>query len=79
VLCGFGFGNFVFGLIAISLLNPDTVEVDPLTTEYTWDIAKNVPSTLQVLSGIFFLIAVISIVLIHPAPSLNQNYVDIER
>mmetsp|Transcript_43040 Transcript_43040/g.31425 ORF Transcript_43040/g.31425 Transcript_43040/m.31425 type:complete len:130 (-) Transcript_43040:833-1222(-) len=49
ILCGFGFGAFFFGFIAIALVNPNNEE--PVVVEngdklYSYDVAERVPFML---------------------------------
>ena len=45
VLCGFGLGSFMFGLISSALVNPDGIDPDKTGT-YPPEVANNVPFLL---------------------------------
>lgn len=80
VLCGFGFGSFLFGLIAIWLVNPEDKEPDPLTKEYPQEIAANVPYMLQILSILWAVLSLASLLLVFPAAKINSSkYFEIDK
>jgi MFS transporter, OFA family, oxalate/formate antiporter len=61
VLCGFGFGGLVFGLIATKIVNPNGLkDEDPLVYE-------NVPNMLRIMSYVYIAVAIIGVAMLCPA------------
>ena len=60
IICGFGFGGFIFGIVTNMLCNPDNIEVQKFMIEgkeeqlFPEEVAKNVPSMLRTLDLIWF-------------------------
>jgi hypothetical protein len=65
VLCGFGFGSLVFGLIAMEIVNPSNQEID----DKDFRGYENVPKMLRILAGTWAALSIIGIILSFPAPS----------
>ena len=75
ILCGFGFGSFIFGFITTALVNPDNesaVKMPDGDHLYTINVANNVPKMLRYLSFIWIGLAAIGIILIRRNPSFLQ-------
>lgn len=77
MLCGFGLGSFIFGLIAIFLVNPGHVEPNQFK-EYPPEIARNVPHMLRVLAGIWAVVALSGVLMTFSAPK-KTNYFEMDK
>lgn len=64
VLCGFGFGAFVFNLISTAVVNPHGI--DAVGGFYPPEVYENFPKMMRVLVIIWAGITVISIFLFFP-------------
>ena len=64
VLCGFGFGAFVFNFISTAIVNPNKEEaVDGL---FSPEVANNVPKMIRTMVYCWIGLAVVSIALFFP-------------
>ena len=70
VLCGFGLGSFVFGMISTRVLNPDSI--NSVNGKFPDDIVQRVPQTLRVLVSIWACFLVIGILMLFPEPPNNS-------
>lgn len=60
----YGFGCFIFSMVALKVINPHNEAPDPDTGYFPPSVANNVPKCLRILSAIFLAFLVIGTVLI---------------
>jgi MFS transporter, OFA family, oxalate/formate antiporter len=64
ILCGFGFGAFVFNMISTAVVNPNHEESKDGV--FPKDVANNVPNMIRVLTYCWLGLAVAGIALFFP-------------
>ena len=76
ILCGFGFGSFIFGFISTALVNPNNespVEQPDGDKLYSYEVAENVPSMLRYLSAMWVVLGIFGIILVHRNPEVVER------
>lgn len=65
VLCGFGFGAFVFNFVSTALVNPNKKEAGD-DGFFEPDVANNVPKMIRVMTYCWTGLSIVSILLFFP-------------
>ena len=65
ILCGFGFGSFVFNFISTAIANPDGLDSDS-QGYFPLSVANNVPKMLRILAGCWLGLSIIGIIMVFP-------------
>lgn len=63
---GFGLGAFVFNFILVAIVNPDNLKQE--NNLFPEEVGERLPSALRILSGIYFGLGLLGILLTVPAP-----------
>ena len=81
IVAGFGSGAFVFGELALSISNPDGLNVDPDTLYFdpNSSVIQNVPRMFQVLGSIYAVMIVIaSFLVVEPTELIFAEKLSVE-
>ena len=78
IICGFGFGAFIFNTLSLMIVNPDNISADK-DGKFPDEVNENFPKMLTYVILIFIAMSLTAICLISPGPLVSTRESASER